>query len=458
MEGPFSAMLLGTEIKQQYGDIISITSPFETIIVVNTIDTAAELLEKYAGITANRPKKVILEEIMGWDRAVSWHPHNERHKKIRRLMASALSPSAARRYVEQHTETAIKISKELMLNPPNFAESIRQELGAFFMRMAYGYVAVKNDPVIRTAHQALGYYVQGFLGYFWVNDLPILRFLPEWFPGAGFKKFGREGKALRNRYVNELFDKVLGQMRRGHVKDASYSSRLLEEKGGLSASPEDIDVIRWSSAGIFSARKAQLEIDAATGRDRLPNLEDIDHMPYYNALLQEVMRTFPPAPLGIPHSVSEDIQFRGYLIPKGALIYGNIWYGFKVQACSVRQLINVIKRGMLHNPEQYESPFDFNPDRFLKSSPEPDPRKYIYGFGRRVCPGSHIANNGVWIICAAILAIFDAQPEEDLLAKVADLGGRNSAEIYKVIGGYAAGYVFTVLSLLDVQLILCHRE
>ncbi|KAG9077645.1 hypothetical protein FRC06_008788, partial [Ceratobasidium sp. 370] len=351
--------------------------------------------------------------------------------------------------------------------------SVRQELGAFFMRMTYGYVAVENDPVIRTAHQALRYYVQGFLGHFWVNDLPILRFLPEWFPGAGFKKFGREGKAFRDRYANELFNEVLDQMRDGHVKNASYSSRLLEEKGGPSASPEDIDVIRWSCTGIFSggtstsvgiiaaflimttlypemARKAQLEIDAVTGRDRLPNLEDVDHMPYYNALLQEAMRTFPPVPLGIPHSASEDIQFRGYLIPKGALIYGNIWYTFNLQAYIVRQLTNTINRGMLHNPEQYESPFNFNPDRFLKSSPEPDPRKYIYGFGRRVCPGSHIANNGVWIICAAILAIFNAQPEEDLLAKVADLGGRNSTEIYKIIGGYAAGYVLTDLSLRDV--------
>ncbi|KAG8695405.1 hypothetical protein FRC08_007853 [Ceratobasidium sp. 394] len=443
LESPSSAMLLGTEIEQMYGDTISLMSPFETIIVVNTIDTAAELLEKHAAATANRPRKVIMEEIMGWDRAVSWHPNNERHKKIRRLMASALSPSAARKYADQHTETAIRISKQLMLNPPNFAASIRQELGAFFMRMAYGYVATENDPVIQTAHRALWYYVQGFLNHFWVNDLPILRFLPEWFPGAGFKKFGREGTALRDRYANELFDGVLDQMRHGHVNHASYSSRLLEENGGPNASPKDIDVIRWSAAGIFSggtstsvgviatflimttlypemAKKAQAELDAVTGRARLPNLDDADHMPYYNALLQEVVRTFPSVPLGLPHSATEDIHFCGYLIPKGATIYGNIW-------------------GMLHDPEQYESPMDFNPDRFLKSTPEPDPRKYIFGFGRRVCPGSHVANNGIWIICAAILAIFDTQPEEGLLAQVAGLGGRNSAEMYKVIGAYSFG-------------------
>ncbi|KAG8722596.1 hypothetical protein FRC08_018468, partial [Ceratobasidium sp. 394] len=106
LERPFSSMLFGTDIKWQYGNIISLISPFETIIVVNTIDLANELLEKHAAITADRPSKVILDEIMGWNRIVSWHSHDEWHRKIRRLIASALSPSAARKYAEQHTETA----------------------------------------------------------------------------------------------------------------------------------------------------------------------------------------------------------------------------------------------------------------------------------------------------------------------------------------------------------------
>jgi hypothetical protein len=36
--------------------------------------------------------------------------------------------------------------------------------------------------------------------------------------------------------------------RRGHVEHPSYSARLVEEKVGLSASLEDIDLIRWSAA------------------------------------------------------------------------------------------------------------------------------------------------------------------------------------------------------------------
>jgi cytochrome P450 len=46
------------------------------------------------------------------------------------------------------------------------------------------------------------------------------------------------------------------------------------------------------------AQRAQAEIDSVVGRDRIPNFVDRESLPYVEALLQEVMRTSPPAPLG----------------------------------------------------------------------------------------------------------------------------------------------------------------
>jgi hypothetical protein len=45
------------------GDIISLTTPFETSVVVNTIELATELLEKQAVVTANRPRNVMVQEM-----------------------------------------------------------------------------------------------------------------------------------------------------------------------------------------------------------------------------------------------------------------------------------------------------------------------------------------------------------------------------------------------------------
>lgn len=40
----------------------------------------------------------------------------------------------------------------------------------------------------------------------------------------------------------------------------------------------------------YALRRAQEEIDAVVGRDRLPDFADRDSLPYTNALLEEVYR------------------------------------------------------------------------------------------------------------------------------------------------------------------------
>lgn len=64
-------------------------------------------------------------------------------------------------------------------------------------------------------------------------------------------------------------------------------------------------------------RKAQQEIDRLTGSKRLPMLEDRESLPFVEAIYREVMRLRPPLPLGLPHRVTEDDYYNGYLIPEG---------------------------------------------------------------------------------------------------------------------------------------------
>ena len=49
-------------------------------------------------------------------------------------------------------------------------------------------------------------------------------------------------------------------------------------------------------------------------------------------------------------------------------------------------------RAIAHDEEAFDSPYDFDPDRFLpagkQSKTQMDPRKLVFGYGRRVCPGA----------------------------------------------------------------------
>lgn len=72
--------------------------------------------------------------------------------------------------------------------------------------------------------------------------------------------------------------------------------------------------------------KARAELDAVVGPHRLPDFNDRDALPYVCAVIKECMRWHAIAPLGIPHRLIQDDEYRGYLIPKGALVIPNIWY------------------------------------------------------------------------------------------------------------------------------------
>ena len=45
-------------------------------------------------------------------------------------------------------------------------------------------------------------------------------------------------------------------------------------------------------------RRAQAQLDAVVGPDRLPTLNDRSQLPYIDALLKEVLRFTPVTPLG----------------------------------------------------------------------------------------------------------------------------------------------------------------
>lgn len=80
----------------------------------------------------------------------------------------------------------------------------------------------------------------------------------------------------------------------------------------------------------------------------------------------------------------------------------------------------------------YSKPELFSPGRFLSSSPEPDPRKWVFGFGRRICPGisrsyfrdasvtdpdvmlgAYFAEVSLMLNTTSVLALFDILPAID---------------------------------------------
>nr|GLL20824.1 cytochrome P450 89A2-like [Ipomoea trifida] len=102
--------------------------------------------------------------------------------------------------------------------------------------------------------------------------------------------------------------------------------------------------------------------------------EDLQRMPYLKAVVLEGLRRHPPAHFLQPHTVSEEVELGGYVIPKNSVI-------------------NFTVADLGWDPTVWEDPMEFKPERFLSGgeafdlSGSREIKMMPFGAGRRICPG-----------------------------------------------------------------------
>jgi len=90
----------------------------------------------------------------------------------------------------------------------------------------------------------------------------------------------------------------------------------------------------------------------------------------------------------------EESEYRGYRIPKSSIVLLNTW-------------------AITRDEAMYPDAATFNPDRFEGNTTVMDPRQFVFGVGRRVCPGMHYAEICLWTAMATLLATTDMKKALD---------------------------------------------
>ncbi|KAF7378499.1 Cytochrome p450 [Mycena sanguinolenta] len=402
------------EMGDVWGDISSLIVLGKTIIIVNSVKVAEDLLDIRGANFSDRPVFPMGGELAGFSNALPLAQYGDRVRKERKLLHQLFGTQGA---IQQfHSLLSLEVHKLLrnvVMNPEGILDEIGRSLGAITLRIAYGYhlrEGPDKDPFLQEFETAGHNFVKSTTpGAFLVDIIPVFRYWPEWLPGGSFHTTARAWSKQNNDNVNAGLEYVKNAMAAG-TAEPSFLSTLLEAKS------HDEHLIKWAAATIEAGGSettaaqleafilamvlhpdvqatAQRELDKLVGNDRLPDISDRSQLPYVDALCKEVLRWHVSTPLGIPHRAREDCVYdRGrdlepLRIPKNSLIIPNMWK-------------------MTRDPERYRNPTVFDPSRFIptdRKEAEQDPASICFG----ICPGKLLGEAAIFLVCSSILSVFN---------------------------------------------------
>ena len=255
-----------------------------------------------------------------------------------------------------------------------------------------------DDIIIPKPEQQRGTYF-GIKGFF----IPLVLFLMK-IPFGIFRKFReniewvKKYMASRQKYYQQNFDPdnddVVNfiQAYQKEMKDPSLDKKYFDDEHlyssaltfFLAGSVSSKDFLEWSLSALVVhpevQEKMRQEIDSVVGRDRRISMHDKQFLPYCEAVITEIERFSSITPIGIPHAVLEDTDLENYFLPKGTQVI--------IDALNVH-----------FNPEYFEEPTLFKPERYLSPNGKFVRNEKVigFGYGKRACPGEPLARTQIFL-------------------------------------------------------------
>ncbi|XP_064956495.1 cytochrome P450 71A1-like [Musa acuminata AAA Group] len=411
-------------LSQQHGPLMLLRLGQVPVLVVSSPDAAREVLRNQDRACAGRPALKAARILLYGCKDLAFAPYGDYWKQLRKICSvHLLSPKRVQSYRlmrEEEVESMMgKISSQASAsaNVIDLSEVLYSFTNDVLCRVVSGKFT-REEGRNRLFSELVGEN----------SALTSKIFVGDYIPWLGWLDmfFGSVARCNKNKARwDKLLDEVIkehavrsvqhgGEENDGEEKDFVDVLLSLQKDAAMdfALTTEDIKALlvdmfgagtdtsyitlEWAMAELIRSPRAmrKLQDEVRRGRGSVEGLvreEEVSQMAYLKAVVKEVLRLHPPAPLLVPRELLEDCSIQGYSIPKKARVFVNAW-------------------SMGRDPRSWESPEEFRPERFADGTLDftgNDARYVPFGAGRRICPGQNFAVAALELALANLVSRFD---------------------------------------------------
>lgn len=426
-----------TSMSKRYGDVFQIQIGMRPVVVLSGNETVRQALIKQGDEFAGRPDLYSFRYIndgkslsFSTDQAGIWRARRKLAYSALRSFSNleGTTPEyscALEEHISKEAEYLIKELNTVMKTKGSFDpfRYVVVSVANVICGMCFGRRYDHHDDELVSLVNLSDDFVKVVGSGNPADFIPLLQYLPS----TKMKKFVSLN-ARFSKFVQKLVTEHYATFDKDNIRDITDSlidhceDRKLDENANIQMSDEKIvgivndlfgagfdtisTALSWSLMYFVAYPEIQNrlfeEMKEKVGLDRMPVFSDRNNLPLLEAYILELFRHSSYLPFTIPHCTTKDTSLNGYFIPKDTCVFINQWQ------------IN-------HDPELWEDPFSFKPERFLNAdgtevNKVEGEKVMTFGLGKRRCIGEVIARNEVFLFLAILIQNlnFQALPGDQL--------------------------------------------
>ncbi|KAL4581269.1 hypothetical protein LXL04_017480 [Taraxacum kok-saghyz] len=414
------------DVAKKYGPIMSVQIGQVPMIVISSPKLAEEALKTNDLAIASRPYLKIADLVMYGGIDVVFGRYGDYWRQMKKLMTTELlSVKKVQSFMvvrKQEIDGLMETIRSRCGEPVRLYRMLTKVNNTIICKSLFGNNCRQQDDLIEAMDEVT------LLGSsFLIVDL---------FPKLGFlsglsgtnTKLKNLHKKIDNMY-NEIFeDRRIKRKTTGTLEDDLTDVLFnLKEQGGLRFPITDNNIkaiftnliiggtdtsaltVSWAMTELMRnphiMKKAQTEVREAFKGEKSVIETELHKLVYIKLIIKETLRLHHTTPLLLPRECREQCQIGGYDIP-----------------VKMRIVINAFACGI--DPESWDDPETFRPERFEKSSHDFYGTNFDYipfGAGRRMCPGITFGLANVEQTFAKLLFHFNWQLPDGMQPKDIDM-------------------------------------